>query len=110
EARAIGVDQQEPRAALAERLLDPEVVDGYVVLEVRSGHDDHARVIYLSDPHRFACRSGDCGAAMHLDLRALQWTVEQAAEEERLFVRDVVRQRDAERRALALDACRDRVS
>src|SRR5438477_9580259 len=109
EVHAVGVDDDQLRAALADRLLYAEVDDWDVVLQVGGDHDNDARVIYLLHAHRFAIWRRDGGAAVHLHLRTLQRTVEQAAEEECLLVRDVLGQRDAEPGAFALDAGGDGV-
>src|ERR1700716_4332424 len=99
----VGVDDDELGTALADRLLDPQVDDWDVVLDVGRHHDNDARVIYLSDGHGGPGRGWNRGPAVHLDLRALQRPIQQAAEEIRLLVGEVGGQRDAQLRTLALD-------
>ena len=45
EVDALGVDDDQPRAALGDRLLDAQVDDRHVILGVRCDDDDDARVI-----------------------------------------------------------------
>ncbi len=104
EVDPLGEHHDQFRAALGDRLLDPQVDDRDVLLGVGRDHDNDARVIYLFDVHQVGRRSRDRRAAVLLHLRALQRAVEQAAEQVRLLVGDVLGQRDAEARALALDA------
>src|SRR5205809_6451321 len=99
---ALGVHDDELRATLRHGLLDAQVDDWRVVLGVGRDHEHDARVIYVLDAQRFGGRRWDGGAPVHLDLRALQRTVEQALEEKRLLVGQVLRERDAELGALAL--------
>jgi len=104
QVHALGMDHDELRTPFADRLLDPEVDDRDVVLEVGGDDHDHARVIYLFDAHRWAGGRRDGGPAVHLHPGSLERAVEQLAEEESLLVGDVLRQRDAQLGALALDA------
>ena len=105
---AFGVDDDELRAALRHGLLDAQVDDGYVLFGVGGDHNNDARVIYVLDAHHFGRRRREGGTPVHLDLRALERTVEQALEQERLLVGQVLRERDAESGALALDSVHQR--
>ena len=108
EVDPVGVDDDQLRAALADRLLDAQVDDRHVGLDVGRDDDDDARVIYLFDAHRGAGRRRDRAPPVHLHLGALQRAVEQAAKEEGLLIGDVLRKRDAELRPFALDPHRHR--
>src|SRR5439155_20016596 len=92
---AFGVDDDELRAALRHGLLDAQVDDGYVVFGVGGDHNNDARVIYVLDAHQVRGRRREGGTPVHLDLGALERAVEQALEQERLLVGQVLRERDA---------------